>query len=235
MSTIEPIRLTLPAAEGGYYRFDYLPRLIAEAAQPDNEEADADPQGRYYTTRAFEIMALEKELPGAARLTPDVPGYLHVVDGGALRKPLTHRSDGALRSGLVHLDWLNAWGAARQPPIVFVLAEETGTEQPQSKKTTISLTTSDIAFCFAGLGWSEEGWKKPLGDKPKWLRPCIATSGVQGRLETRWNPVLIGGALVQRDKANARSVRARFQTKPQLKEWLDAWKAYEVENLDNPQ
>lgn len=96
------------------------------------------------------------------------------------------------------------------------------------------LTTGDIAFCFAGLRWDEQGWKKPLGDKPKWLADCLVTNGQRGVNERRWNPVLIGGALVQQDHTNARNVRAKFQTVDLLKPWFDAWKTYEVDNLDTP-
>ncbi len=94
----------------------------------------------------------------------------------------------------------------------------------------LPVTTGDIAFCFAGLHWETEAkWKKPLGDKPKWLEACIAIPAVRGVSETRWNPVLIGAALVQDKHAKAKSVRARFQTKPQLMPWLDAWKTYEAD------
>lgn len=95
------------------------------------------------------------------------------------------------------------------------------------------LTTGDIAFSFDGLHWTVEKWKKPLGDKPKWLRACIVIPGARGTSETRWNPVLIGAALVQQGHANIRSVRAKFQTVPLLKPWLDAWKTYEADNFDS--
>lgn len=94
----------------------------------------------------------------------------------------------------------------------------------------LPLTTGDIAFCFAGLRWEEQKWKKPLGDKPKWLAVCIAIPGVRGVSETRWNPVLIGAALERGGHAKQNSIRARFQTKPRLAEWLDAWKTYEADN-----
>ena len=97
----------------------------------------------------------------------------------------------------------------------------------------LPVTTGDIAFAFDGLhGWSEEQWKKPLGDKPKWLAACVAIPGVRGVAETRWNPVLIGAALVHDWDTKPNSVRARFQTKPQLMPWLDAWKTYEADNID---
>lgn len=95
------------------------------------------------------------------------------------------------------------------------------------------LTTGDIAHYFAGLRWDETGWKKPLGDKPKWLEACIVIPGRRGVSETRWNPVLIAAALVQQGHASARNVRAKFQTQPQLIPWLDAWKTYEADYLDN--
>ena len=95
------------------------------------------------------------------------------------------------------------------------------------------LTTSDIAFCFDGLHWDEARWKKPLGDKPKWLQACIAIPARRGVSETRWNPVLIGAALVHGERVGVRSVRGKFQTQPLLAEWLDAWKTYEADNFDN--
>jgi hypothetical protein len=99
---------------------------------------------------------------------------------------------------------------------------------------TAPLTTGDIAFCFAGLRWDEQGWKKPLGDKPKWLSECVAIPGQRGVSEARWNPVLIGAALVHQGHVEARKVRVRFQTVDLLKPWFDAWKTYEADNFDTP-
>ena len=95
------------------------------------------------------------------------------------------------------------------------------------------LTTGEIAFSFAGLRWDQEHWKKPLGDKPKWLAACIATPGQRGVTETRWNPVLIGAALVRAGHAKPNSVRAKFQTQPLLIAWLDAWKTYEADHIES--
>lgn len=95
------------------------------------------------------------------------------------------------------------------------------------------LTTGDIAHSFDGLRWSESQWKKPLGDRPKWLSACVAIPGQRGVSETRWNPVLIGAALYQLGHVSARSIRARFQTVHTLKPWLDAWKTYEADYCDN--
>ena len=107
--------------------------------------------------------------------------------------------------------------------------------EPQSTAGPTPLTTSNIAHCFAGLrGWDEDQWKKPLGDKPKWLAACIATAGVRGVSQTQWNPVFIGAALVRDGHAMANSVRARFQSKHVLLPWLDAWKTYEADYLDTP-
>ncbi len=101
-----------------------------------------------------------------------------------------------------------------------------------AKAGLLPLTTGDIAFCFAGLRWqTEEKWKRPLGNKPKWLAACIAIPGARGVSETRWNPVLIGASLVSAGYAKPKSVRAKFQTQPLLKPWLDEWKTYEADNL----
>ncbi|HNN88437.1 MAG TPA: hypothetical protein PKN26_03180 [Giesbergeria sp.] len=120
--TIEPIHIVLPDADGGYYRFGDLPRLIAEALKPDIEEADADPQGDYYVFRAFDQMGYEKDLPEAAALPPGEPGYLHVVENSASKRPLKWRTGAVLDAGLVHLDWLNEWGESRKPQHVFSTA-----------------------------------------------------------------------------------------------------------------
>lgn len=97
----------------------------------------------------------------------------------------------------------------------------------------LPLSTGDIAFCFDGLRYTEEKWKKPLGDKPKWLKACVAIPGRQGGSATRWNPVFIGGALVRAGHVRANQVRARFQRMPLLKPWLDAWKTYEADYIES--
>jgi hypothetical protein len=43
--------------------------------------------------------------------------------------------------------------------------------------------------------------------------------------------VLLGAVIVRKKDIPKLSVRARFQTKPQLTEWLDQWKSHEVEYL----
>jgi hypothetical protein len=94
------------------------------------------------------------------------------------------------------------------------------------------LKTTQIAIVFDGLRYTAQQWKKPLGDKPKWLEACIAVAGEQGVRQTLWNPVLIGAALVRAGHVTARSVRARFQTQQMLKPWLEDWKTYEADNFE---
>lgn len=116
------------------------------------------------------------------------------------------------------------------PPVAAVGAFG-GVEPDKAGPLPLPLTTSDIAFCFAGLKWqTEQAWKKPLGDKPKWLQSCIAIPGVQGVSETRWNPVYIGAALV-RDGEKLNRVRGRFQSNHLLTPWLEEWKTYEADNI----
>lgn len=139
--TIEPIHIVLPDADGGYYRFGELPRLIAEALKPDTEEADADPQGDYYVFRAFDQMDYEKDLPQAAALPPSEPGYLHVVENSALKRPLEWRTGAVLDAGLVHLDWLNEWGESRKPQHVFSTAS--APEPQAATPAPVADSTSD--------------------------------------------------------------------------------------------
>jgi hypothetical protein len=95
------------------------------------------------------------------------------------------------------------------------------------------LATGDVAHAFDGLrGWDEKAWKETLGSPPKWLEVCIKLRGQRGIRAHHWDPVLIGAALVRGGYAKANNIRARFQTKPQLSEWLEAWKTYEADNFD---
>ena len=118
------------------------------------------------------------------------------------------------------------------PAAPLVTAGAPGGVEPV-KAGPLPLTTSDIAFCFAGLYWkTEEEWKRPLGDQPKWLKACIVIRGRRGVSETRWNPVDIGAALVCNKHVKSNSVRGRFQTKSLLLPWLDEWKTYEAQYLE---
>ena len=124
-----------------------------------------------------------------------------------------------------------ATDTAMPAPVVAVGASG-GVEH--TKAGPLPLTTGDIAYCFAGLRWpTEERWKKPLGDKPKWLAACVAIPAVRGVSEARWSPVCIGAALVRDGHVKANNVRAKFQTMPLLTPWLDEWKTYEADNFDS--
>jgi len=118
------------------------------------------------------------------------------------------------------------------PAASVVTAGAPGGVEPV-KPEPLPLPTGEIASCFAGLHWkTEKEWKKPLGDKPKWLRACIAIPGVQGKSQTHWNPVLIGAALVRKGYPK-QSVKAKFRTQPPLTLWRDEWKTYEADYYDN--
>lgn len=97
------------------------------------------------------------------------------------------------------------------------------------------VATVDVAHALDGLrGWNEKAWKDNLGSPPKWLEACIALRGERGKREHHWNPVFIGAALVHNGHAKANSIRARFQKKPQLRDWLEEWKTYEADYFDSP-
>ncbi len=99
----------------------------------------------------------------------------------------------------------------------------------------LPLTTLDIAHCFDGLHWSESQWKTNLAKRtknPGWLgADSIAIPGAQGGNETRWYPVRLGAALAAKQGIPPRSIRARFQAKPQLTDWKDARGDYEAQYL----
>ena len=111
--------------------------------------------------------------------------------------------------------------------------QEAAPAAEEKKQGPTPLKSRDIAFVFSGLRWTEKEWMKPLGDKPKWLQACVAIPAQRGVSQTHWNPVLIGAALLRVGYVKANQVRGRFQSKPQLKPWLDEWKTYEADHLDN--
>ena len=119
--TIEPIHVVLPDAEGGYYRFGELPGMIADAMYPECPDAADDDEDLLLMLRhAWDgVEAFKKDLQRAAELAAGEPGYLHVVENSASKRPLEWRMGAVLNAGLVHLDWLNEWGEARKPPHVF--------------------------------------------------------------------------------------------------------------------
>jgi len=243
--TIEPIHIVLPDADGGYYRFGDLPRLIADALYLEHPDDDDEAQELQWMKHAIDgVEKYKRDLARAAGLTDGEPGYLHVAENSASKRPLELRIGAVLNAGLVHLDWLNEWGESRKPQHVFstVSAPEPQAATPAPVADSASDTplgapppvpTGDVAHAFDGLrGWNEKAWKDTLGSPPKWLDACIAIRGQRGIRETRWNPVLIGAALVHNGHAKPNSIRAKFQTKPQLKDWLEAWKTYEADNFD---
>ena len=119
--TLEPIHVVLPDAEGGYYRFGELPGMIADAMYPECPDAADDDEDLLLMLRhAWDgLEAFKKDLQRAAELAAGEPGYLHVVENSASKRPLEWRMGAVLNAGLVHLDWLNEWGESRKPPLVF--------------------------------------------------------------------------------------------------------------------
>ena len=118
--TIEPIHVVLPDADGGYYRFDELPRLIADALSQEHPDDDEEAQELQWMKHAIDgVENYKKDLTRAAGLTDGDSGYLHVVENTASKRPLEWRVGAVLNAGLVHPDWLNEWGESRRPPLVF--------------------------------------------------------------------------------------------------------------------
>lgn len=127
--TIEDIHVVLPVAEGGYYRFGGLPRLIADALYPECPDADEEAQELQWMRHAiYGVEKVKKDLMRAAHVAEGEPGYLHVAENSASKRPLEWRMGAVLESGLVHLDWLNEWGESRRPPLVF---STVATQEPQ--------------------------------------------------------------------------------------------------------
>lgn len=160
----------------------------------------------------------------SSRAAEVAPRWLVGADAHLQWRRLLERAVEAGELVLLHFGSKLPVEARTEPQTAPVVAES-------ANNGPLPLTTGDIAFCFDGIRWNEQQWRKPLGDKPKWLQSCVAIPGQRGVSETRWNPVLIAAALVHDGHAQARSIRAKFQTKPLLKDWLEAWKTYEADNF----
>ena len=179
-----------------------------------------------YTTTPYELVAL-------------LAGHLRDVLVGAEPAP---DFNGIIRFGYIEPENADLWTkAAERWRLTQVATQDVDEAQkpdvqadekdpPQTAICLPGLSTSDIAHCFAGLHWeTEEQWKKPLGDKPKWLAVCITMRGQRGGIETHWDPVRLGAALARDKGIRVKTVRARFQTNHLLKPYLSAWSAYEEE------
>ena len=106
--TIKPIHIVLPDADNGYYRFGDLPRLIADFLYPEDPDADEEAQELQWMKHGWDgVETFQEDLARAAGLTEGEPGYLHVVENSASKRPLERRMGAVLNAGLVHLDWLN--------------------------------------------------------------------------------------------------------------------------------
>lgn len=99
----------------------------------------------------------------------------------------------------------------------------------------IPLETTQIASCFDGFKWSEDRWKKNLGNKPLWVRDSIVTNGIQGKSQIKWDPVEIGSVLVREKYATIDQVRKRFKNKIPLQPWLERWNCKVDSILDSLQ
>ena len=87
--TIEDIHVVLPVAEGGYYRFGGLPRLIADALYPECPDADEEAQELQWMRHAiYGVEKFKKDLMRAAQVAEGEPGYLHVAENSASKRPI---------------------------------------------------------------------------------------------------------------------------------------------------
>lgn len=181
--------------------------------------------------RAKAAIAMRPELaahPGAPAADPEGAG----VAVRWLAADLARRDWRAAILDAVRAGALDLRDPATQFPLDAADLPVAKRPAPPAKPDELApLPTRELAECFDGLeGKDAQQWMKPLGDVPKWLRGAVRTRGSRGVSETLWDPVVFGAALVKRG-AKQESVRARFQTMPPLKPWLDAWKTYEAEYL----
>jgi hypothetical protein len=114
------------------------------------------------------------------------------------------------------------------------LENATGSDQPKNGATLPTpLTTSEIAESFYDFRWKTSlEARKALGKKPAWALDAIAVPGIQGKQAMRWSPIWFGFKLITSGYAKAPQIRARFRTLPLLQEWLELWKDFEADNLE---
>ena len=191
--TIEPIHVVLPDADGGYYRFGDLPRLIADFLYPEDPDADEEAQELQWMKHGWDgVETFQEDLARAAGLTDGEPGYLHVVENSASKRPLKRRMGAVLEAGLVHLDWLNEWGESRKPQLVFstVSAPEPQAATPApvagsaggEPPTAWHLMASPHELCaaFGTFTGMNKDWFTNLNDKPA-LKAARFRPGQGGR------------------------------------------------------
>ena len=144
---------------------------------------------------------------------PDLPGSIEKLTGELVSRAELQR-------------WIEVVGIKS----VYLFAPVVAQPQADAIAVPLPLTTTAIAHCFCGIKWKEQAWKKALGFPPKWLLQSMVTRGQQGKHQASWNPLHVGAALVGMGIPTNR-VRARFQTKAELRPWREAWKDYEAEHL----
>lgn len=112
-------------------------------------------------------------------------------------------------------------------------AEYHGTGEPAATaaaptiKTPTPVATPAVARCFAGLHtWDCGAWVRNLGDPAKWMQEALITR--RNRPDPHlWDPVKLAMALLQHDTTiSHKEITRRFETRPELKPWRDAWQDY---------
>lgn len=217
--------LSLPISELG--------RILASAMH-DAESDDDDECMRHH----FERLQFEdaiKEAVRSGQLQPRAPSTCLPM---SMATPMSVVTVADLQQFLADIQCsVEIWrtdAAPELPPRAAAppaLVANSASNAPEAEPPPVA--TGDVAYAFDGLRqWDEKAWKDTLGSPPKWLDACITLRGQRGLRAHHWNPVLIGAALVRNGYAKPNSIRARFQTKPQLKDWLEAWKTYEADNFD---
>jgi hypothetical protein len=89
------------------------------------------------------------------------------------------------------------------------------------------LPTPAVAACFDGLhGWNREKWVKNLGDPAKWMEKAITVRRNKPDPHL-WDPVKLALELLQLDDTvPPKEITRRFNDRPELEAWRDAWQPY---------
>ena len=94
------------------------------------------------------------------------------------------------------------------------------------------ISTTEMAYAFSGLKWTEQQWKHQLGSgSQNWLKNARITKGLRGkqtggvRIPSTWNPLEIASVLAQENYSILKITKS-FKSSPKMLDWLDEWEEY---------
>lgn len=88
------------------------------------------------------------------------------------------------------------------------------------------LDTRTMASALDGIDRrNAEGWRRLLGDRPKWVQGATVTPGARGRESATWDPVKLALLLSETKRATQDRLSKMFRDRSELEQWRDAYRA----------